>query len=354
MVRGHAISMKPANRSALILVGIVVSGFGLGAVWVYKEAVEVKGRRNQRAVESNAEMSDMVWIPAGKFTMGATDGQNDEGPLHDVKIAGFWMDKTEVTNEQFEKFVKATGYVTIAERKPDAKLFPGVPEDKLVPGSIVFTPQPDTTDLSDHMQWWSYVPGASWQHPEGANSTISGRMKHPVVQVCWDDAVAYCQWAGKRLPSEAEWECAARGGVNHAHFVWGNDANPGGRWMMNNWQGRFPNEDRREDGFAGPAPVASFPPNGYGLYDMAGNVWEWCADWYLPDYYAKSPHENPHGPDTSFDPNEPGVWKRVTRGGSWMCSDLYCKGYRPSARMKTSPDTGLQHTGFRCAKDGTR
>jgi sulfatase modifying factor 1 len=188
--------MKPATRSALILVGIVVSGFGLGAVWVYRAAMDVKHLRDQRSVESNAEMSGMVWIPAGKFTMGATDGPADEAPLHDVKVNGFWMDKTEVTNEQFAKFVKATRYVTIAERKPDPKLFPGVPEDKLVPGSVVFQPQPNVTDLSDWTQWWAYVPGANWQHPEGPDSTIADRMKHPVVHVAWDDAVAYCNWAG--------------------------------------------------------------------------------------------------------------------------------------------------------------
>lgn len=343
--------MKPATRTTLIFFGLAAAGAALSAVWIVKAARDVRERRNERSVESRAEMENMVWIPAGKFTMGATDGMTDETPLHDVKVNGFWMDKTEVTNDEFEKFVKGTGYVTVAERKPNPKDFPGVPAESLVAGSIVFTPQPQIANLHDHMQWWSYSPGANWRHPEGPDSSLSGRGRHPVVHVCWDDAVAYGQWVGKRLPTEAEWECAARGAQTHAKYVWGNEKSPGGKQMMNIWQGLFPNQNTAEDGFKTTAPVASFPPNGYGLYDMAGNVWEWCADWYLPDYYAKSGRDNPKGPDTSFDPNEPGVWKRVTRGGSWMCSDMYCKGYRPSARMKTSPDTGLENTGFRCVKD---
>ncbi|MBI3850952.1 MAG: formylglycine-generating enzyme family protein [Verrucomicrobia bacterium] len=292
----------------------------------------------------------MVWIPGGTFWMGSDEGQTDERPLHEVTVNGFWMDKTEVTNEQFEKFVRATGYVTVAERKPDPKDFPGVPSENLVPGSIVFTPPPGEVALDNHFAWWSYVPGANWRHPEGPDSTIQGREKFPVVHVSWDDAMAYAKWAGNRLPTEAEWEFAARGGLARQPYVWGKEQVPGGKWQANIWQGRFPNENTLADGFKGAAPVASFPPNGYGLYDVAGNVWEWCADWYLPDYYAHSPKENPPGPDTSFDPNEPGVMKRVQRGGSYLCSDLYCIGYRPSARMKSTPDTGLSHTGFRCVR----
>ncbi|MBI3874903.1 MAG: formylglycine-generating enzyme family protein [Verrucomicrobia bacterium] len=292
----------------------------------------------------------MAWIPSGTFMMGSNDGQTDEKPVHEVAADGFWMDKYEVTNEQFEKFVKATGYVTVAERKPDPKDFPGVPADKLVAGSICFRPPEVVESLRDHMQWWEYVPGANWRHPEGPNSTIVGREKHPVVHVCWFDAAAYAKWAGKRLPTEAEWEFAARGGLTNAAFTWGNEMTPGGKWLANIWQGRFPKENTLNDGFQFTAPGGSFPPNGYGLYDMAGNVWEWCADWYLPEYYATSPKQNPQGPDHSFDPNEPGVAKRVTRGGSFLCSDQYCTGYRPAMRMKTSPDTGLQHTGFRCVR----
>jgi formylglycine-generating enzyme required for sulfatase activity len=299
----------------------------------------------------------MAWIPGGSFWMGSDTGMVDEKPVHKVEVSGFWMDKTEVTNEEFEKFVRATGYVTVAERKPDPKDFPGVDPELLVAGSIVFSapneeiPEDELKDPSMHMRWWKYVPGADWRHPEGPDSDLKGREKHPVVHVCYEDALAYCKWAGKRLPTEAEWEFAARGGLDQKHYDWGDDQTPGGKWMANIWQGKFPKENNTADGFRTTSPVASFAPNGYGLFDMAGNVWEWCADWYIPNYYETSPVQNPKGPDTSYDPNEPGVMKRVTRGGSYLCSDVYCIGYRPSARMKTTPDTGLSHTGFRCVKD---
>ncbi|MEW6305930.1 MAG: formylglycine-generating enzyme family protein [Verrucomicrobiota bacterium] len=316
----------------------------------------------------------MVWIPGGTFMMGANtsgvhpvtgqpiDASNgslllaqDEQPVHRVTVKGFWMDQTEVTNEQFEKFTKATGYLTIAERKPDPKFFPELTPEEVAsfqPGSIVFRPPPGEVPLWNHRAWWAYVPGANWRHPDGPESDLKGREKHPVVHVCWFDVAEYCKWAGKRLPTEAEWEFAARGGLEAKKFTWGDEQFPGGKTLANFWQGNFPNGDSKQDGFHLISPVASYAPNGYGLHDMAGNVWEWVSDWYRHDYYAMSPENNPQGPDTSYDPNEPNSVKKVTRGGSFLCSDLYCSGYRPSARMKSTPDTGLSHTGFRCVKDG--
>jgi len=294
----------------------------------------------------------MVWIPGGRFRMGSDfPAFDDARPVHTVVVDGFWMDATPVTNAQFARFVKTTGYVTVAERKPNPKDFPGVPADKLVPGSLVFHSPAHPVSLDDPSQWWEYVPGASWRHPEGLRSDLAGRANHPVVQVCWDDASAYAKWAHKRLPTEAEWEYAARGGLNQMPYVWGREPTPHGKQMANTWQGRFPDRNSKRDGYARTSPVRAFPPNRFGLYDMSGNVWEWCADWYRPDYYRHSPRKNPRGPSDSFDPREPGMPKRVQRGGSFLCSDQYCSRYMPGGRGKGAVDTGASHVGFRCVMD---
>jgi formylglycine-generating enzyme required for sulfatase activity len=266
------------------------------------------------------------------------------------------MDRTAVTNEQFSWFVKQTGYVTVAERQPEAADLPGVPAERRVPGAGVFRPPAGKSvdQCAGCGEWWAFVPGACWKHPEGPGSDLAGREKHPVVHIAWDDAVAYAKWAGKRLPTEAEWELAARGGLDRKRYAWGDELKPGGKWMANIWQGRFPGENTCEDGFYGTAPVRSFPANGYGLYDMSGNVWQWCADWYRPDYYAASPDRNPPGPESSVDPDGRGEPKRVQRGGSFLCSDNYCRRYRVGARGQGEPKTGLSHTGFRCVRAGTQ
>ncbi|MEP7108215.1 MAG: formylglycine-generating enzyme family protein [Ferruginibacter sp.] len=307
----------------------------------------------------------MVWMAPGEFMMGASDdeGRPDEYPRHKVRVDGFWMDATEVTNAQFRKFADATGYITTAEKKPDweelkKQLPAGTPkpdESRLVAASLVFSPPDHAVPLNDLAQWWKWQPGADWKHPQGAGSDINEKDNYPVVHVSWDDAMAYCKWAGKRLPTEAEWEYAARGGFNGNKYPWGNEDIESGKPKANTWQGSFPNANNRWDKFYGLSPVRSFQPNGYGLYDMAGNVWEWCADWYGSDYYKDLENDlsaNPKGPSKSYDPMEPAMPKRVVRGGSFMCNASYCKGYRVSSRMKTSPDTGLEHTGFRCVTDG--
>ncbi len=306
----------------------------------------------------------MVWMPGGEFTMGSInpvgmDGGGDKRmgdarPLHRVYVDGFFMDATEVTNDEFAKFVTATGYVTDAERAPDAADFPGVPAEALVPGSAVFTPPGQPVPLNNYLLWWRYIQGADWRHPLGPASSIEGKGNYPVVQVSWQDAAAYAKWAGKRLPTEAEWEFAARGGKTGELYPWGNQLKPDGKWMANIFEGSFPGSDNGADGFTGIAPVGKFKANPYGLYDMAGNVWEWCADWYRPDYYDKLARQGtvkkPAGPVNSFDPDEPGVPKRVQRGGSFLCTDQYCTRYMVGTRGKGEPKSASNHIGFRCIK----
>ena len=315
----------------------------------------------------------MVWIPGGEFRMGSTDplARADEQPVHRVRVRGFWMDATEVTNAQFRTFVEATGYKTVAERPIDWEELkkqvpegtPKPPDEMLVPGSLVFT-QPRADDpAADFTSWWSWTPGACWRHPQGPASSIEGRDDHPVVHIAHDDARAYCAWAGKRLATEAEWEFAARGGLDGKVNVWGDqsvDPGAGNAWRCNIWQGEFPRTNLAFDGSVRTAPARTYPPNGYGLYDMAGNVWEWCADLYDARAYAErvkglepgAAVVDPKGPATSRDPrNAHAPESRVHRGGSFLCNDSYCASYRPSARMAAPPDTALEHLGFRCVMD---
>lgn len=312
--------------------------------------------------------SDMAWIPGGAFNMGSNSrlAKRNEQPAHTVRINGFWMDKTDVTNAEFAAFVKATGYVTTAEKKPDwetlkVQLLPGVPkpdDDKLVAGSMVFVGTNKPVPLDDSSRWWRFVPGADWRHPAGPDSNIMGKENYPVVQISYVDALAYAKWVGKRLPTEAEWEFAARGGLKEADFVWGAQFQPQGKRMANTFVGNFPVVDPAYKSMNQPSEVASYPPNGYGLYDMAGNVWQWVADWYRADAFVLEAKNglvaNPQGPSESFDPshaNEPSAApKRVIRGGSFLCDENFCMSYRPSARRGVDPYNPMAHIGFRLVK----
>ena len=306
----------------------------------------------------------MKLIPGGTFSMGGVnptgmqegghESMNDARPVHQVYVDAFYMDETEVTNAQFAAFVDATGYITVAEKKPTKEEFPDAPEDKLIAGSIVFTPPANKVPLDDYIQWWRYEAGADWKHPTGAGSNIQGKENYPVVHISWQDAAAYARWANKRLPTEAEWEFAARGGKAGELYPWGNQLNPDQLWMANTFQGSFPNYDEAKDGFLGIAPVKKFQPNAFGLYDVAGNVWEWCADWYNEEYYSQlassSTTRNPTGADVSFDHAEPGARKKVQRGGSYLCTEQYCTRYMSGTRGKAEWRSASNHVGFRCVR----
>ena len=301
-----------------------------------------------------ASTDGMVWVPGGTFLMGSDRHYPEESPAHKVTVGGFWMDRFTVTNAEFEAFVAATGHVTLAERPADPADYPGAKPELLQPSSTMFRKPKGPVDLSNHYNWWVYVAGADWRHPRGPASSIRKLADHPVVHVAFADVEAYARWAGKALPSEAEWEFAARGGLDGAEFAWGEEMTPGGQHMANTWQGEFPLKNSLDDGFEYTAPVGSFPANGYGLHDMAGNVWQWTADWYAAHEAPGSPccaADNPRGAprEKSIDPAAPGAMPRkVTKGGSHLCAPNYCRRYRPAARMAQPVDTSISHLGFRC------
>ncbi len=335
---------RAARRTGFIFAGVIVAAATLALAWLLPEMKRIARNRETESREARAG-SDMVRVAGGTIEMGANDGAEDERPKHNVTVKEFWMDRSEVTNAEFARFVKATGYITTAELPA---------QGRTEGGSWCFQPGAEAKS-ADRKTWIAFVAGANWRRPHGAGSSIEGKDKFPVVHVSYDDAVAYGKWARKRLPTEAEWECAARGGVLLTRYPWGNEIAPDGVWRANTWQGDFPAKDEVSDGFAGLAPVGKFPANGSGLRDLAGNVAEWCADWYQHDYYAHlrpdpnfASHRNPRGPDTSTDPTEPGVWKRVVRGGSWLSNAAEV---RVSARGREEPGFSAEWLGFRCVKD---
>jgi formylglycine-generating enzyme len=319
----------------------------------------VQGLAKTRSEKSReaSPTTQMLFIPGSTFRMGSDRHYPEEAPVHRVTVDGFWMDRTPVTNRQFREFVRATGHVTVAERRPDPKDYPGALPHMLYAGSLVFTPPNHPADLRFWGEWWTLMRGADWRHPYGPKSTISGLDNHPVVHVTFADALAYAHWAGKDLPTEAEWEFAARGGHDGAEFAWGDEFTPGGHQMANTWQGDFPRQNLAQDGFERTSPVTAFPPNGYSLYDMIGNVWEWTSDFYAAKHPADAAKaccipENPRGgrEDESFDPCQPEIRipRRVLKGGSHLCAPNYCRRYRPAARHPQPVDTSASHVGFRC------
>lgn len=380
------------DKSRILIVALIVVVLG-GAGWWFRRAQPASGFNSTPATRTTASTPNaqpnfeativnpgpapsvlpegMIYVPGGEFSMGSLDPtemvcggdqpMDDARPLHRVYLDAYFMDATEVTNEEFDRFVSATGYVTVAERKPTREEFPDALEENLVAGSVVFSPPPGPVPLDNHYRWWSYVPGANWRHPTGPTSDLKGREKFPVVHISYEDAAAYAKWAGKRLPTEAEFEFAARGGLTGKPYAWGDELKPGGKWPANIYQGKFPQKggDAGEDGFKGIAPVAQFRPNGYGLFDVGGNVWEWTSDWYRPDYYSTLAQQggvarNPQGPSSSLDPAEPREPKRVQRGGSFLCTDEYCTRYMVGTRGKGEVRSASNHLGFRCVKDAAK
>jgi formylglycine-generating enzyme len=304
-----------------------------------------------------APFKNMVWVPGGTFLMGSNDFYPEEAPAHHVTVNGFWLDEHTVTVAEFRRFIRATGYTTVAERPLDPEDYPDADPELLVPGSLVFRRAYRPVSLDDYRNWWSYIPGADWLHPEGPQSNTGGRERHPVVHVAWEDVEAYARWSGKQIPTEAEWEFAAQGGLGGAVFTWGDEFAPKGKMMANTWQGQFPWQNLRLDGFDGTSPVCSFPPNGYGLFDMAGNVWEWTGDFYTPRHPSEALHaccvpENPRvaSPEHSYAVGQPSshIPRRVIKGGSHLCAPNYCLRYRPAARQPQMLDTSMAHLGFRC------
>jgi hypothetical protein len=368
--------MALSNRRDLIIGGTAVAALAAGGLyaWSARQAAPSNAKPVVRLGNGTDGPKGMAWVPGGEFLMGSDHklAQANERPTHKVKVTGFWMDTTHVTNDQFAGFVKATAYRTTAEKAPDWETLkvqlpagtPRPPASALVPGAMVFTGTSRPVRLDDYSQWWAYVPGANWQHPFGPDSNIDGKGDHPVVQVSYEDALAYARWAGKRLPSEAEWEFAARGGLDQATYAWGDQFEPDGKMLANIWDVKakpFPVISAKAGGATGTTPVATFPQNGYGLFDMTGNAWQWVADWYRADYFTqqastagKRPITDPQGPQDAFDPADPGVPpnapKRVIRGGSFLCNEDYCMSYRPSARRGSDPFNPMSHIGFRLAK----
>jgi sulfatase modifying factor 1 len=312
----------------------------------------------QPAASDSPPAPGMVWVPGGSFLMGSDRHYPEEAPAHRVTVDGFWIDRHPVTNAEFARFVRKTGHVTVAQRAPEAADYPGARPESLVPASMVFCAPPHRVDLGNHYNWWTYVPGADWRHPQGPASSIKKQPDHPVVHVAWADVQAYAAWAAKQLPTEAEWELACRGGLEGAEFAWGDELTPQGRWMANTWQGEFPVQNLALDGYGGTAPVGRYPANGFGLLDMIGNVWEWTGDWYQADRelaQACCTVANPRGGarEPSVDPNDvAAIPRKVIKGGSHLCAPNYCRRYRPAARMAQPIDTSTSHLGFRCILRG--